>query len=767
MAPSQPLSKGRQRHAADFIRSFTQKEAKSRTAKRPEALTAAQRAALRDQLRDAQLIQPAYADNTKINIAGILRKWKRYCTSAKLVGTWRDVIQSADRAMAMDFLEYLCQTCKIKSSGTSWEYFRQFKQLHVSVKPRQRIDENDTKEILNFHNTVLIRRYKLQAPNIRGKDVADSDTLLVLLTYNIKFDTGIFSWERHRFNLSGVYQGLAFTGARPAEFVDGEKKNKDECLHEIFPRNAIASVGDDEENKAPDDHSRLLEEMISQEIADRGRPKALCYEDILLMIVRHPETGKDVLAMAIKLAHHKGADNKPKPTIFFFTLARRMIFCFISTIISLAVHDGAFASSTLTSVRKVFEAKNRGPLKCTPLRWKDEWLKRPVFRRYDDSASEDLPDDFDFDISSDSDISGGSIASGSKYRPLPYHQLKDDMKRQSLDAGEEKAIEPKAWRRGAANVANGNASDAVRDQMMRHNPKWATFNSAYINEKVGFHLQNAFLDEPTEDSLLAMLSHIGHMRDPRASKDMVPDEIWEKMPPDPEIVALEAERTRLKGGHYRIRGTENEEQIRELTKLIATKKAHRKEAIRADYRADYFYNRPTWDMDADGEEDEEYVEPVMNLQIPERALLAAILTSQPLDLSSSELLELRIKAVELMVALCSKRETKRNGIRRRIPAGLTLKEESPGLDPFPLLMDRRQCPRCIGDEALSHTERAFKYCRPAVMYDHFDKKHASQLGGAKQISCNHPKCRQEALEFKHLRSFKNHVESVHGVKLRA
>jgi hypothetical protein len=78
--------------------------------------------------------------------------------------------------------------------------------------------------------------------------------------------------------------------------------------------------------------------------------------------------------------------------------------------------------------------------------------------------------------------------------------------------------------------------------MMRHDPKWATFNSAYINEKVKFHLQNAFLDEPTEDSLLAMFSHIGLMRDPCASQDMVPDAVWEVMPPDPAIVALEAER---------------------------------------------------------------------------------------------------------------------------------------------------------------------------------------------------------------------------------
>jgi hypothetical protein len=50
--------------------------------------------------------------------------------------------------------------------------------------------------------------------------------------------------------------------------------------------------------------------------------------------------------------------------------------------------------------------------------------------------------------------------------------------------------------------------------------------SAYINEKVQFHLQNAFLDEPTEDSLIGMLSYMGLMHDPRASKDMVPEEVW-------------------------------------------------------------------------------------------------------------------------------------------------------------------------------------------------------------------------------------------------
>ena len=65
----------------------------------------------------------------------------------------------------------------------------------------------------------------------------------------------------------------------------------------------------------------------------------------------------------------------------------------------------------------------------------------------------------------------------------------------------------------------------MRDQMMRHDFKWATFNSVYINEQVEFHLQNVCCEEPTEDALIAMLSHIDVMRDPRVISNMVSQEI--------------------------------------------------------------------------------------------------------------------------------------------------------------------------------------------------------------------------------------------------
>lgn len=146
------------------------------------------------------------------------------------------------------------------------------------------------------------------------------DNLRVILVFNIAYDTSIFPGERHRVQLIGCYQILCYTGARPAEIVDGErKKPKDGSTEILFRRKAVQSTssddgeGDGEGQVLLDKHSKLLEDLLSQETVGRGRPKALCYEDILMMIVRHPVTGRCMPAMAIKFIHHKGADNKPRP----------------------------------------------------------------------------------------------------------------------------------------------------------------------------------------------------------------------------------------------------------------------------------------------------------------------------------------------------------------------------------------------------------------------------------------------------------------------
>ncbi|KAF8273318.1 hypothetical protein EI94DRAFT_1795379 [Lactarius quietus] len=365
----------------------------------------------------------------------------------------------------------------------------------------------------------------------------------------------------------------------PASIVNGEKAIPSNGSYEkLFGSNAAA---------LPDTHYKKIEKLLEFETEHRRRPKALCYEDIKLQVVRHPETVRDTLTMSITFTHHKGSDNRPKPTIFYFTPIKRLIFCLITLIVSIAVLDGAFKASTLTSVEAVFAARIRGPVSYLPLRWKKEWLKRPVFRNCD----------------------------GDLNSPLPYRTLHDYMGRQLLDMGYENAITPKDWRRN----------------IMRHNNHNNVFQDAYFSAHVQLDVQSAVLGEPAETAVLNMLSHIGHSRDPRASSDMVPDDVWALLPPDPEIEALEQERERLKGGQFRIKGTEHEGAVKRLTALISTRRSAWKKMVQRQYRRYYFQNRPNWDLErqAYGEAPVEDKTPPRDLQLPERAALARLLCDQP------------------------------------------------------------------------------------------------------------------------------------------
>jgi hypothetical protein len=117
-------------------------------------------------------------------------------------------------------------------------------------------------------------------------------------------------------------------------------------------------------------------------------------------------------------------------TIFFFTPSKKLIFCLILVIVSLALRDHAFDADSLKDARSILEAKFPAFRQCLPLRWKQAMLKVPVFRRF----------------------TGATLSSD---EAMPYYKLKDDMGRQSLDAGFEKRWTPRFARRGAGNAANG------------------------------------------------------------------------------------------------------------------------------------------------------------------------------------------------------------------------------------------------------------------------------------------------------------------------
>ncbi|OAQ58141.2 FluG domain-containing protein [Pochonia chlamydosporia 170] len=650
MAVRRSKANGPPSHHGKFAERFAAKEAQ-RKAPKPAPLSAEEHAANRKRLSKVRFVKPKYSEETMINLAGIFKKWNRYCDEAG-VGDWEETIRSLGPETTMDFFLFVCGNYKVKSWGSTEEYIRQFQQLYTTVTG-QYMNRAHSKAVYNYHHNVLVPRFRLRAPNIDGKAVLNVDSLRVILTFNMAYDAGTFDLERHRIQLAACYQILCYTGARPAELVDGErKKPKNGSVERLFGKKVVQADGDTSEDAADAlvEESQKAEELLSMETTKRGRPKALCYEDILMMLcVRITDLGSAA---------------------------------------------------------------------CTPLRWKEDMLKVPIFRR----------------------IRGCDL---STYEPMPYAKLSYDMARQSLDSGHEKAWTPRFARRGAANAANGDAPDSVRDQMMRHDPRFSTFFSAYLNENARFDLQNAFLEEEKQNQLFRMFAHVSLTRDPRATRDMVPDEAWAQVPPDPDITELEEERAQLKQGRYRIAGCENEEKIRELTEKIRAKKAEREKRIVKDYREYYFYHRPTWDIEAQarGEVEEQYEEPVIDLIVPERVRLAEMLCFQPKDLTEEQISRLRIDVVDLMVALCDKRDTGKPRQSQpkppvQVPIHQFVKEESPAFeawcraDPFPLLMNASQCPDCIGDERLTTAERTFQWCRPTIRNDHFDDQHLTERESA-------------------------------------
>ncbi|CAG9949488.1 unnamed protein product [Clonostachys rosea f. rosea IK726] len=503
------------------------------------------------------------------------------------IGDWKTTIQNLKLETTQDFFLYVCERSKITSWGTGEEYIRQFQQLYTTVTG-QYMDRNHAKEVYKYYRQVLAPRFSHRAPNIDGKPVLNVDNLRVILTFNIAYDTSIFPGERHRIHLAGCYQLLCYTGARPAELVDGErKKPKDGSIEKLFGSQFVQSLPSDADDIDEDDSPLLdtdskLKSLLSQETVGRGRPKALCYEDIQMLIVRHPTTGRCMPAMAIKFVHHKGADKKPKPTIFYFTPTKKILFCAVSTIIAIALHDDAFDAASLTDAKSIFRSKPPRFKECTPLRWKASKLKTPIFRRYH----------------------GATL---SHTDAMLYSKLRDDIGQQSLDSGHERRWTPRFARRGAANAANGDAPDTVRDQLMRHDPQFVTFHHAYLNEIANFDIQNAFLEEEKETQLFRLFAHVSLTRDPRATSDMVPKEVWAGLAPDPNIQKLEQQRATLRQGNYQIEGHQDEKKIRKLTNEIRLKRAQRQKEVVKAYREHYFYHRPTWDieMQARGEEEED------------------------------------------------------------------------------------------------------------------------------------------------------------------
>ncbi|KAJ4307538.1 hypothetical protein N0V84_012656 [Fusarium piperis] len=145
-APQSVAGNSAPNHHHDFLARFTEREAQNRTANRPQPLTVREHRAHREALKKVRFINRRYADETKINVAGIWRKWRDYCDTQG-IGDWREALEKRPtREILLDFFLHVCEVSNITSWGTSHEYIRQFQILYSNVRG-QYLDRNDSKEL--------------------------------------------------------------------------------------------------------------------------------------------------------------------------------------------------------------------------------------------------------------------------------------------------------------------------------------------------------------------------------------------------------------------------------------------------------------------------------------------------------------------------------------------------------------------------------------------------------------------------------------------
>jgi hypothetical protein len=318
----------------------------------------------------------------------------------------------------------------------------------------------------------------------------------------------------------------------------------------------------------------------------------------------------------------------------------------------------------------------------------------------------------------------------------------------------------------------------VRNQVLRHNPNTGVF-TAYLNQRVGFDVQNAVLEDPIDDGLTRAFTHMSIRCNPQAPM-VVPREVAEMLPPDPTVIEWETRRADLRdrirdlyGPVSRAPQNEMVEEYDQLSRQITSAKKSNADALNAVYRKEWFFNSHNEIMarQRDRSTADAHIPPVVHHQLPERTRLQEALSDTRRDLPIQDIVERRVCTIDLMVALASRQEVQPRNRSQASGCRVDRKDESPAampisdFDPFELVLKKTQCIFCIGNERLTLDKRTRSFCRPAIMMDHVEDIHLSKVTG-QAIPCGHQACKSKGLVFYNVQQFKLHVQAVHGVSLR-
>jgi hypothetical protein len=326
-------------------------------------------------------------------------------------------------------------------------------------------------------------------------------------------------------------------------------------------------------------------------------------------------------------------------------------------------------------------------------------------------------------------------------------------------------------------IAKG--TQAQLQQVMSH--KDAAIFLAYLNERVQFDCQAAFLGKPSNEALLKSVSHMSRSFDRRAPTSLADSDINE-LKTDSHMISLRERRDALSAElrqlYGSIKGSVDSVAYglyQEAKNAFAAAKKKLRRLKLTEVRSHFFDNIETEDarmqllgLDLD-KESWDSSEP--DHVLPERKQVADILCDSLSNYAEEDKLARRISGVEAVLALCRRTEPKQ---KRTIQRDWGVSPETRNrsyLSPLPTIMERDslgakpvQIPNtgCIFCFCKLGHERDF--CRPFKAREHLESQHLSKFAFDSLIPCPDRQYCSGVVLYGH-DHFKNHLEKTHGCVL--
>ncbi|BCR96735.1 uncharacterized protein AKAW2_30054A [Aspergillus luchuensis] len=743
---------------------------------------------------------PEYASNTNISAASVRGKWSRFCSQAcQDPDTLLKNLTAPDVKSWFDWIEENFSG-SIKAHSALANYWRTLKRLYF-IKNHQEMEPNMQTDCRNYMNVVSrrmgLRRHPLPKPT------AASDDLLHFLVTHMAHCDSVFADEKQRLyvlaglNLSSISACRAVSlfdtrhtvnlqpDGRPLE-TSGPKNpsNRTKCESSFKKSEDEAPSGGSSHTTGKDTEMSELEETDLDDIfshhsdletasdvdcdsdassvTDDGylegdeETNTILWRHIEFYIVRNPTPGeRHILAAIITLLHTKGEDRKPRIKRFVIEHEENLIFDLLGQLMALAIDDDIFVA-TMKDVADIYTVPIPAHRRGIQMKIKRDKLDIPIFREPEHTAE-------------------GYRTSDSQ--PLKSRTWSRNLKRLGIRAGQAQNLTQKVLRRGGINAINNQAPSSVRDQVADHESNAVKY---YLNEVVDFDTAAAFHKRPSNEIVQRELRSATLLADHTAPIGLT-DAQSRKISRDPEVRRL---RRISRGLTARIRamgltikdaaGTEAGEQKRradaELNSMLTclrdkakerNRKRHFRDTDTAIFNQQYEGTSGAASGDGQSQLPRYY-------HISERAELVRLLCYSALAETTEDAHHRRLEYVRLLVRWQRRKESPRRGKQAAVSIQQMPTPTPPKAEIIPERYDPLQCPFCLSDLRLPQVDRQKRKCKTNKLWDHVEKIHCQELAAFDTGNRRCGICSIRNIDFlpSSRNEFKNHTQTVHGIRLR-